>query len=65
MDDRPQQVIERPVHVPGCTIVNFILDEMAAGIRTMFGIGGIVIIGLLLLFFSPISPAMLKTSEDT
>jgi hypothetical protein len=45
--------------------VSFFLDEMAAGIRTMFAVGGIVSVGLLLLFFSLISPAMLKTSEGT
>ena len=35
------------------------------GIRTMFGIGGIVSIGLLLMFLLLISPRMLDSQEKT
>jgi len=47
----------------GALLAGFVAEVW--GIRTMFAVGGIVSIGLLLLFFSLISPAMLKTSEVT
>lgn len=47
----------------GAVLAGFVAEIW--GIRTMFGIGGIVSIGLLLLFLSLISPRMLENQERT